>query len=91
MDGLVAAAESARRPAPAPPAWTWEDAADATWEVYAEALAEPDTLAQPAPPSGRPAHGLSTSSVTGPSLVSATAMCAPNTPRLAPVRSQKRS
>ncbi len=37
LEGLVAAAESARRPAPAPPAWTWADAARATWEVYAEA------------------------------------------------------
>ena len=27
LDGLVAAAESAERPAPPPPAWTWEDAA----------------------------------------------------------------
>jgi glycosyltransferase involved in cell wall biosynthesis len=38
LDGLVAAAESARRPAPAPPAWTWADAARATWEVYAEVV-----------------------------------------------------
>jgi alpha-1,3-rhamnosyl/mannosyltransferase len=41
LDGLLAAAESARRPAPAPPAWTWRDAAEATWEVYSEALAAP--------------------------------------------------
>jgi len=39
LDGLVAAAECARRPAPPPPAWTWEDAAAATWEVYAQAAA----------------------------------------------------
>jgi glycosyltransferase involved in cell wall biosynthesis len=39
IDGLLAAAESARRPAPAPPPWTWRDAAEATWEVYAEAIA----------------------------------------------------
>ena len=31
-----AAAEALRRPAPAPPAWTWDDAAAATWEVYQE-------------------------------------------------------
>lgn len=37
LDGLVAAAEAAERPAPAPPNWTWEDAAAATWEVYAQA------------------------------------------------------
>jgi alpha-1,3-rhamnosyl/mannosyltransferase len=39
VEGLVAAAEAARRPAPPPPAWTWEDAAAATWEVYARAAA----------------------------------------------------
>jgi glycosyltransferase involved in cell wall biosynthesis len=37
LDGLVAAAEAARRPAPPPPAWTWEDAAELTWEVYEQA------------------------------------------------------
>jgi glycosyltransferase involved in cell wall biosynthesis len=37
LAGLVAAAEAAERPAPAPPAWTWQDAARATWQVYAEA------------------------------------------------------
>jgi glycosyltransferase involved in cell wall biosynthesis len=47
IDGLVAAAESARRPAPAPPSWTWEDAAAATWQVYAEATAEPDVWRSP--------------------------------------------
>jgi glycosyltransferase involved in cell wall biosynthesis len=41
LDGLLAAAESARRPAPAPPPWTWRDAAEATWQVYSEALAAP--------------------------------------------------
>jgi glycosyltransferase involved in cell wall biosynthesis len=39
LDGLVAAAEAACRPAPPPPAWTWEDAAAATWEVYSQAAA----------------------------------------------------
>ena len=39
VEGLIAAAEAARRPAPPPPAWTWEDAAAATWEVYAQAAA----------------------------------------------------
>lgn len=37
LPALVAAATAARRPAPAPPAWTWEDAARATWDVYREA------------------------------------------------------
>ena len=34
---LIAAAEAASRPAPAPPAWSWQDAARATWGVYAGA------------------------------------------------------
>ena len=37
--GMVAAAHAARRPAPAPPDWTWADAAAATWGVYEAALA----------------------------------------------------
>jgi alpha-1,3-rhamnosyl/mannosyltransferase len=37
LPGLVAAAERAERPAPAPPAWTWVDAARATWDVYESA------------------------------------------------------
>ncbi len=39
VEGLIAAAEAAERPAPLPPPWTWEDAAAATWEVYAQAAA----------------------------------------------------
>ena len=39
VPGLVAAAERATRPAPPPPAWSWADAAEATWRVYQEALA----------------------------------------------------
>jgi alpha-1,3-rhamnosyl/mannosyltransferase len=39
LDGLVAAAEAASRPAPPPPAWTWDDAAAATWEVYSQVAA----------------------------------------------------
>jgi len=37
VEGLIAAAEAAQRPAPPPPAWTWDDAAAATWQLYAEA------------------------------------------------------
>jgi glycosyltransferase involved in cell wall biosynthesis len=40
LDGLIAAAERSLRPAPPPPAWTWEDAARATWDVYADALTD---------------------------------------------------
>ena len=37
LEGLLAAGVAATRPAPPPPAWTWADAARATWEVYADA------------------------------------------------------
>jgi alpha-1,3-rhamnosyl/mannosyltransferase len=49
LDGLIAAAEAAARPAPAPPVWTWPDAAEATWQVYREAAGETSTgrLARP--------------------------------------------
>jgi glycosyltransferase involved in cell wall biosynthesis len=39
LAGLLAAAHGAARPAPAPPEWTWADAAAATWGVYERALA----------------------------------------------------
>ncbi len=95
-DGLIAAAEAATRPAPAPPEWTWEDAAAATWDVYAEAVeAGALGLVGPTDAARSAAHtqrwGLSTRRVTGPSLTSSTAIMAPNTPRLAASRSQKRS
>jgi glycosyltransferase involved in cell wall biosynthesis len=38
MGALIAAAQDARRPAPAPLPWTWQDAARATWGVYAGAV-----------------------------------------------------
>jgi glycosyltransferase involved in cell wall biosynthesis len=38
MTALLAAGAAARRPAPAPPAWSWEDAARSTWQAYAAAL-----------------------------------------------------
>lgn len=37
--GLIHAAETATRPAPSPPSWSWEDAARATWRVYVRAMA----------------------------------------------------
>jgi glycosyltransferase involved in cell wall biosynthesis len=37
LDGLIEEAQNARRPAPEPPAWSWADAAEATWRVYDEA------------------------------------------------------
>jgi glycosyltransferase involved in cell wall biosynthesis len=39
LKALILAAQTISRPAPAPPAWTWEDAARATWQVYEQALA----------------------------------------------------
>jgi len=41
MAALMAAAEAASRPAPAPLLWSWEDAARATWDVYEDALRAP--------------------------------------------------
>ena len=37
LRGLLATAATATRPAPAPPTWSWQDAARATWDVYADA------------------------------------------------------
>jgi len=37
LEGLLAAGAAATRPAPAPPAWSWADAARATWRVYSDA------------------------------------------------------
>ena len=42
LKALIEAAEAARRPAPAPPCWTWQDAARATWRVYEQAVAQTD-------------------------------------------------
>jgi glycosyltransferase involved in cell wall biosynthesis len=39
LGALLAAGERAQRPAPAPPTWTWADAARATWDVYEQACA----------------------------------------------------
>jgi alpha-1,3-rhamnosyl/mannosyltransferase len=41
LDGLIRTAESLCRPAPAPPQWSWRDAAAATWSVYSEATRAP--------------------------------------------------
>lgn len=40
LPGLVAAAHAAVRPAPAPPTFTWRDAAEATWAVYEQVIGE---------------------------------------------------
>jgi glycosyltransferase involved in cell wall biosynthesis len=49
MPALIAAAENVTRPAPPPLPWTWEDAARATWGVYAQAIRP----AEQTRPSGR--------------------------------------
>jgi len=40
LEGLLAAAARAERPAPDPVPWTWADAARETWRVYERAAAE---------------------------------------------------
>jgi glycosyltransferase involved in cell wall biosynthesis len=39
MRALIEAAQAARRPAPAPLSWSWQDAARATWALYARVRA----------------------------------------------------
>jgi len=48
MATLIEAAEAATRPAPAPPDWSWEDAARATWSAYTRALADMGRRRDPA-------------------------------------------
>jgi glycosyltransferase involved in cell wall biosynthesis len=49
MRGLIRAAEAAERPAPAPPSWSWREAARVTWNVYLSAMSPGES----ARPSGR--------------------------------------
>jgi glycosyltransferase involved in cell wall biosynthesis len=42
LPALIAAAQAIERPAPPPPAWSWQDAARATWRVYERALVQAD-------------------------------------------------
>jgi glycosyltransferase involved in cell wall biosynthesis len=44
---LIESAERSRRPAPAPPRWTWRDAAISTWRVYRQAIAFAQGESQP--------------------------------------------
>jgi glycosyltransferase involved in cell wall biosynthesis len=53
LPALIAAAEAIERPAPPPPAWSWHDAARATWRVYERVLAQADRP-RAAPPRLRP-------------------------------------
>ncbi|HVW18430.1 MAG TPA: glycosyltransferase family 1 protein [Solirubrobacteraceae bacterium] len=56
LGGLVAAAEAAHRPVPAPPPWTWLDAARATWDVYERAAERPAAVSRPRAVPARPAR-----------------------------------
>ena len=40
LRALIAEAQRSQRPAPAPPRWTWQDAARVTWGVYEQAVSE---------------------------------------------------
>jgi alpha-1,3-rhamnosyl/mannosyltransferase len=56
LDGLIAAAESASRPASDQPDWSWDRAAAATWEVYSEAVDASDRGRRRRPRPARPAE-----------------------------------
>jgi glycosyltransferase involved in cell wall biosynthesis len=68
VGGLIAAAETATRPAPPPPAWSWEDAARSTWRVYEEAAAHPQGLRTAVRAAGRRAPAR-TSALASPRFV----------------------
>jgi glycosyltransferase involved in cell wall biosynthesis len=55
MTALIDAGQEAHRPAPSPLSWSWQDAARATWGVYARAVAAPEQSRPPAKLSRRPA------------------------------------
>jgi glycosyltransferase involved in cell wall biosynthesis len=56
LEALVRHAESLARPAPPPPAWTWDDAAAATASVYEEALSARSPTRARTVRMRRPAH-----------------------------------
>jgi glycosyltransferase involved in cell wall biosynthesis len=47
LKALIESAERSRRPAPAPPSWSWQDAARATWRVYRHAIRHAQDESQP--------------------------------------------
>ena len=53
LESLLKLAQAATRPAPPPPAWTWEDAARKTWAVYEQALEETASVRTWAPGASR--------------------------------------
>jgi glycosyltransferase involved in cell wall biosynthesis len=72
LRALLDAAEAIGRPAPAPPTWSWHDAAHATWSVYERALAQAGrsrTFRRPRRrPSASPAAGPASASGPGQAL-----------------------
>jgi glycosyltransferase involved in cell wall biosynthesis len=56
LEGLIAAAESASRPASDPPDWSWDRAAAATWQVYSDAVIASDNGRRRRPRPGRSAQ-----------------------------------
>lgn len=47
LKSLIESAERSTRPAPAPPQWTWQDAARSTWRVYRQAVGHVEDESQP--------------------------------------------
>jgi glycosyltransferase involved in cell wall biosynthesis len=47
LKSLIESAERSRRPAPAPPQWTWQDAARSTWRVYRQAISHAEDESRP--------------------------------------------
>jgi glycosyltransferase involved in cell wall biosynthesis len=47
LKSLIESAERSRRPAPAPPQWTWQDAARSTWRVYRHAISHAEDESPP--------------------------------------------
>jgi glycosyltransferase involved in cell wall biosynthesis len=47
LKSLIESAERSLRPAPAPPSWTWQDAARSTWRVYRQAISRAEDESQP--------------------------------------------
>jgi glycosyltransferase involved in cell wall biosynthesis len=47
LKALIESAERSLRPAPAPPQWTWQDAARSTWRVYRQAVRRAEDESQP--------------------------------------------
>lgn len=65
LKALILAAEAIRRPAPPPPAWTWQDAARATWRVYQQTMAQTAGTRRALSSLSRPSVGGTKGALTG--------------------------